>query len=256
MESLTLPPTNPVAMLKGGRQLQPEESVNLSFGAVFALGEVQLSLDWFQIEVEGRIALTQQDLTDQDRAELLASNIVGAETVTAVTFFVNDVDSETSGLDLVAQTNVEFIRGQLGLSLALNVTDTQITDPGVTLSAAATRELEDALPRQRVTLTLDYLRGPWRGVSRVNHYGDVYEHLFNDEGTPVSTDSMAVMDLEVSRKLWSGYTLAVGVKNVFDSVPDKHQFAGLAGYAGLDFPANNPSGFNGGSYYLRLTGEW
>ncbi len=256
VESLTLPPTNPVAMLKGGRQLQPEESVNLSFGAVFALGEVQLSLDWFRIEVEGRIALTQQDLTDRDRAELLASNIVGAETVTAVTFFVNDIDSETSGLDLVAQTNVEFIGGRLGLSLALNVTDTRITDAGVTLSAAATRELEDALPRQRVTLTLDYLRGPWRGVLRVNHYGDVYEHLFNDEGIPVSTDSMAVVDLEVSRELWSGYKLAFGVKNVFDSVPDKHQYAGLAGYAGLDFPANHPNGFNGGSYYLRLTGEW
>ena len=46
-ESLTLPPTNPVAMLKGGRQLQPEESVNLSLGAAFSIGAVDVTLDWF-----------------------------------------------------------------------------------------------------------------------------------------------------------------------------------------------------------------
>ena len=118
-ESLTLPPTNPVAMLKGGRQLQPEESVNLSLGAVFSLGAVDVSLDWFRIDVDDRIALTQQSLSDRDRADLVAANFIG-------------------------------------------------------------------------------------------------------------------------------------VDDLFDKQPDEHRFAGVAGYLGADFPLNHPSGFNGGSYYLRF----
>ena len=45
VESLTLPPTNPVAVLKGGKPLQPEESVNWSLGAAFSLGAVDITLD-------------------------------------------------------------------------------------------------------------------------------------------------------------------------------------------------------------------
>ena len=44
------------------------------------MGAVDITLDWFHIEVDGRIALTQQALSDQDRAHLIAANIVGAET--------------------------------------------------------------------------------------------------------------------------------------------------------------------------------
>ena len=43
-ESLTLPATDPIAMLKGGRQLQPEESVNWSLGTVFSFGPVDMTL--------------------------------------------------------------------------------------------------------------------------------------------------------------------------------------------------------------------
>ena len=110
-ESLTLPPTDPVAMLKGGRQLNPEESVNFSLGAAFALGPVNVTLDWFRITVDGRIVLTEQDLSAENRAELLAANVVGAETVTAVAFFVNDIDTETTGLDLVADTAFDVAGG-------------------------------------------------------------------------------------------------------------------------------------------------
>ena len=165
-ESLTLPPTNPVAMLKGGRQLKPEESVNWSIGAIFALGPVNFTLDWFQISVDGRIVLTEQDLSAANRAELIAANGVGADTVTAVAFFVNDIDTETTGLDLVANTAFDFAGGRGNLTLAWNVTETEILDPGATLSDAGVRELEAGLPAGRGTLTFDYARDTWSGLLR------------------------------------------------------------------------------------------
>lgn len=251
-ESLTLPPTNPVAMLKGGRQLQPEESVNVSIGAAFSIGIIDVTLDWFRIEVDGRIALTQQNLSARDHSDLLAARITGAETVTAVSFFVNDIDSETTGLDLVAETAFDLAGGRASLIFAYNATDTTITDPGVTLSAAGIRELEDGLPGTRANLTFDFVRGAWSARARVNYYGSVYEHLFNCESCAIETDALAVMDAELT---WAGtgrYAVSLGVRNLFDRQPDEHQYAGVADYLGADYPLNHPSGFNGGSYYLRL----
>ena len=43
-------------------------------------------------------------------------------------------------------------------------------------------------------------------------------------------------------------------KKLLDNQPDKHQFAGAAGYLGADFPLNHPSGFNGG-YHLRFNAD-
>ncbi len=251
-ESLTLPPTNPVAMLKGGRQLQPEESVNLSLGAVFSLGAVDVSLDWFRIDVDDRIALTQQSLSDRDRADLVAANFIGAETVTAVSFFVNDIRTETIGADLVVDTGFDWAGGRASLTLAGNATRTKVLERGATLSEAAARELEDALPDSRATLTFEYARGSWNGLVRVNYYDDVYEHLFNCETCAITTEALTVVDAALTWTLSSAYTVSLGVDNLFDKQPDEHRFAGVAGYLGADFPLNHPSGFNGGSYYLRF----
>ncbi len=149
-ESLTLPPTNPVAMLKGGRQLAPEESVHWGLGALFSLGPADITLDWFRIAVDGRIALTQQSLSEQDRIDLVAARFVGAETVTAVSFFVNDIDTETTGLDLTAQTGFDWIGGRVNLALASNITRTDVIERG--LSAESSKRF------QRRQL----LRAPWR----------------------------------------------------------------------------------------------
>ena len=255
VESLTLPPTNPVAVLKGGKPLQPEESVNLSLGAAFSLGALDVTLDWFRIKVDGRIALTQQNLNDRDRADLIAANIVGAETVAAVTFFVNDIDSETTGIDLVVDTGFDWAGGRMNVTLAGNLTDTEITDPGVTLTPATRRELEDALPDFRATLTADYARGAWSGLLRVNHYDRVYEHLFNCESCAIVTDSMVTVDAELTWRASGAYTVTAGARNLFDRQPDKHRFAGASGYLGADHPLNHPSGFDGGGYYVRVRRE-
>ena len=196
-ESLTLPPTDPVAMLKGGRQLNPEESVNFSLGAAFALGPVNVTLDWFRITVDGRIVLTEQDLSAENRAELLAANVVGAETVTAVAFFVNDIDTETTGLDLVADTAFDLAGGRVDVTLAWNVTDTRILERGATLSDRGVRELEDGLPESRGTLALDYTRGAWNALLRWRYYGELYEHLFNCESCWIETGAMVAVDAEL-----------------------------------------------------------
>ncbi|MCY4426516.1 MAG: TonB-dependent receptor [Halieaceae bacterium] len=110
------------------------------------------------------------------------------------------------------------------------------------------RKLSDT----RETLSIDYARGSWSGLVRMNYYGGVYEHLFNDQGAAITTDSLTVVDVELDWEFSNVYTVSLGARNVFDNQPGKHQFAGVSGYLGADFPLNHPSGFDGGSYYLRL----
>lgn len=129
--------------------------------------------------------------------------MVGAETVTAVAFFVNDIDTETTGLDLVADTALDLADGRLEATLAWNVTDIQILERGATLSDRGVRELEDGLPESRGTLTLDYARRAWTALLRWRYYGKLYEHLFNCESCWIETGAMVAVDAELS---WTART--------------------------------------------------
>ena len=70
----TLPPTNPVAIQKGAQPLTPETSTNLTLGAVFGLGPADITLDYYNIQIEDRVAFTSRfNLTEGDIEALLAA---------------------------------------------------------------------------------------------------------------------------------------------------------------------------------------
>ncbi|MDH3533293.1 MAG: TonB-dependent receptor, partial [Gammaproteobacteria bacterium] len=54
----TVPSTSGPALLRGGKALQPEESTNFTFGTFFNLGDLDVTIDYFQIEVDDRLSLT------------------------------------------------------------------------------------------------------------------------------------------------------------------------------------------------------
>ena len=62
----TIPSSSPVAALRGGEALDPEESINLSVGAIFDVGAVSVTADYFNIDMTDRIAVSQNfSLTPQ-----------------------------------------------------------------------------------------------------------------------------------------------------------------------------------------------
>ena len=172
-----------------------------------------------------------------------------------MSFFVNDISTETWGIDLTASSDWDWNGGRLVLTAAYNFTNVDVTDQGVTLSDVGVEELEDALPATRVTFTVGYDRTNWRGTVRTNYYGEVFELLFNDEGLGFRTDSLVVLDAAVSRPVGS-HTLTFGIDNVFDIQPDRHPFADMSGFAGSELPNGHPAGYNGAGYYVLLTSEF
>ena len=55
-----VPSTSAVAVARGGGQLQPEQSVNYSAGAVVEQGPFTFTADYFRIDIDDRVALSQE----------------------------------------------------------------------------------------------------------------------------------------------------------------------------------------------------
>ena len=85
----TIGATHPVAMALGGRELQPEESRNLSVGAVFAAANgFSLTVDYFSVDIEDRIALSGLfDVTDDIKRRLVADGVPEANEFTSIRLF-------------------------------------------------------------------------------------------------------------------------------------------------------------------------
>ena len=68
-----VPSTSAVAVARGGGQLQPETSINLSAGAVIERGPFLFTADFFRINIDDRVTLSQEiALTEPEILTLLA----------------------------------------------------------------------------------------------------------------------------------------------------------------------------------------
>jgi iron complex outermembrane receptor protein len=248
-DEATLPPTNPISVQKGGKPLQPEESTNLTIGAVLAVGNLDITIDYFNIEVEDRIALTTtQTLTQEDIDDLLDLGIVDASSFVGVRFFTNDFDTTTQGIDVVATLP---IGDNTELTFSGNWTDTEVDrfNPDI-IGDTRVRQLEDNLPDIRFALIGNHDFNNFHGLWRINHYGDYYEAHLDDGTLPIEAGAETTLDLELGYRFGENLNVVVGGQNVLDEEPDINPWADIVG---AQFPVTSPMGFNGAFYYLRAS---
>jgi len=247
----TLAPTNPVSMQYGGKVLSPEESENISFGVVWdATDALTITLDAYEIELTDRI--TQGDdvtLTASDIANLTAQGIPGAGDLTNFRFYVNDFDTTTKGIDLVATYSAEMFAGNTDFTFVYSETDTSVDKTSGLVGGARVGQLESLLPASRWNLTAVHNTGDWSMLGRYNWvdswtWWDIYASpVFSQE-----VDDMFTLDLEIRRDL-GAYTLTVGAQNVTDEYPD-NPVSTLC--CGMKYPEGAPLGFNGAFYYFKV----
>jgi len=194
--------------------LGPEEAENFSIGLGFEIGSASFTVDYFNIRVDDRIAITdQQDFqglltqvaldngvslaggtqTSQILNALNSAGIlniadfVGSEDLATFGFFANDFDTETQGVDVVAN----------------NLSDTRLL------------QLEENLPNLKGNVSFRHNEDNWRVLARAN---------FHDSYTEAHLDS-------------GGLIIDPGGEITFD--------------VGSRFPTTAPFGFSGGQWYLR-----
>jgi len=248
-----LSPVNPIAQALGGKPLEPEESNNLSVGAVFRSGGFTGSIDYYRIDVDNRFAVSPNfTVTPALRAQLVAAGVPGADSLTTVSYFTNSFDTRTQGVDVVGAWKGDLLGGRAGVTAAWNWNDTKVTRSKLTeVSALARTNLEDGLPSNAANLTFDYAKDRYSGMVRVRYSGDWTDAQANGATDLVQTfGAKALVDLSVSAQLNDQFKLTVGAENLFDTYPDEATFQASRG---LIYSRNAPYDTDGGLYYARLS---
>lgn len=255
-ESGIIPPTNPIAMSKGGEQMRPEASKSFAVGLVYDSDTLNMTLDYYTIKMEDRITQTGDImLTDAERNALIEAGIPGASNISTFRFFTNDFDSETKGIDFILTVPVPF--GEVGsttLNLAVNWTETEVTsfdpnNPNELLSVTRVIQLEKNTPRIRGNISFNYIDDQWRLLVRGNYYGSFTEAHINSGNLIIEAGPQVSIDFETSYKLSDQFDIVLGVENLFDSFPDRNPWGSVAG---SKYPTTAPGGFNGGFYYGKI----
>ena len=244
----TIPSSSAVAQLRGGEPLTAEESTNLALGVVLQNGPFTMTVDYFQIQLDDRLTVTQNfSLTQEEVDALIAEGITSAGNLANFRFFTNDFDTETSGVDLVATYVPYKLRGNTTFSLLFNLTETEVTkfNP-VTLDATRIRELQEGLPETRFALTANHkMDNGLRFLGRVS----VFDDWFDSEDV-ASYSGKTIFDFEAAYTLDNGLTFTAGGTNVFDTFPDVN--TGARSGVGNRYSQYSPFGFNGAFWYARL----
>jgi len=225
----TFPATDPVAEALGAKPLDAEESINFSLGAVMRFGDVSITVDAYRIDIDDRIVLSE-NLTQANVRDYLES--LGFIGIGGGRFFINGVDTETKGLDVVINWPWEAGRaGRFDFTLVANFNDTKVTrvpetdelealDPPPPLFARVNvLTFEEGNPADKFAAAVSWTTDRLGATLRATRYGDAL-----DPGTSESLDfrlsAKTLVDLDVRFDVTDHVRLSVGAENLFDEYPD------------------------------------
>lgn len=247
-----LSPNSPVAQAFGAQPLQPEESETTSIGFTWQTDiGFSGSLDIYNIDVSERFSQSRTfAVTPAIRQQLIAAGVPGAESFTGVSFFTNDFDTRTRGLDLVAAYAKRVGPGRLDLTAAYNYNDTEVTSGSLTADPTQRTVFEEGIPSQNVTASVGYELGPVKLTTRARYYGPWTDSTGNTTGNLTQRfGAFTQLDLMADWAITASVSLALGAENVLDEYPDEAVFQASRG---LIYSRNSPYGTDGGRYYVRL----
>lgn len=260
----TFPPTSGVAQALGALPLEPEESTNYSVGAVFRLARFEATVDVYRIDIDNRIVLSENLGGTPAIDALLQPFGIGR-----ARFFINGVDTETSGVDAVlryALITESLGRWDFTLSANWNQTDvtrlptTNVIPQGGTLFGRINvLTFEEGQPDNKQSLSVNWDQpvgfGSLGVTAKVTNYGQVVE----PQAPPVLEDvylgSAVVVDLELRTRIGNGLLLAIGADNLLDKYPTMTPAAANTTGA-TAFSRFSPFGFGGRFLYGRVGYSW
>lgn len=255
----TLPVSDPVARALGAEKLKPERSRNLAGGLVFDPGHgLSFTADAFQIEIDDRIALSEQLAGPAVLAVLKSAGITNFQ---QVRFFTNAVDTTTRGYELTGRFRHD-LPGDVSLNLVAGYgrfetkLDTLRANPVLPtlplLGGKSILYVTKAQPKDKLTASIELIRGPLSLQLSGARFGTYQSQpLVN----PQVFGAKTTVDLSARYAVTPAFHISAGVQNLGDARPDPIADQGLVIAAtGGSFPTGeeSPIGVNGRSYFVRL----
>ncbi len=219
-----------VAKTLGIPKLKEETSQSISVGFTAKIPDANLSitLDGYWVGIDDRVVYTGQFSGAAIAADLARAN------ASAASFFVNAIDTESKGLDVVITHKANVgTNMQLKSDLAGTFSQTRKVGPikSSDLLRAAGLEstyfpedsrvyLEEAVPRTKVILSNALSSEKFNIFLRNVYFGEVTEATTNLDRQQIFGTKL-VTDLSLGYNFSESLTITVGANNLLDVYPDR-----------------------------------
>ncbi|NCT86455.1 TonB-dependent receptor [Stenotrophomonas acidaminiphila] len=239
-----LSPNDPLARLLGASALKPEQSRTASLGLAWRNDAgLSGSVDLYDIKVTDRFS--------QSASFQIPAGVPNPMGYTSVSYFTNDFDTTTRGVDLVGSWVGDAGPGRLNLTLGWNYNRTQVDKGATSVATSQTQRVifEERLPRQKGTVSANYDIGNWTVLGKLRHYGAWTDATGNATGDIFQRfGDMQFFDLAVAYRFNAGNSLRIGADNLFDRYPDEAVFQASRG---LVYSRNAPYDTDGRNVYAE-----
>ncbi|WP_400071559.1 TonB-dependent receptor domain-containing protein [Zobellia russellii] len=235
----------------GVPKLTAETSKNISAGITFELAQnFTASVDFYNVKVDDRVLFTGEIGLDGDDTTINpVEQILEDNDVTSIRFFINAVNTSTTGADIVLNyRGVSLGAGSLSATLAANFNETKIKGQIDTPPLLAANDyiifnrkeqsrITSARPKSKVLLGLDYEIGKLNLSLNNTYFGEVsWMHSSNglngvDLGNgPLPTEDEAfdqtfagkvITDLIIGYDFTDKISGSLSANNLFNVYPDE-----------------------------------
>jgi iron complex outermembrane recepter protein len=223
------------ARLLGLPQLNPEKSTNITVGlGLRPSSDLSITLDYYNIAVKDRIILSTE-VGSTDAGNTALDKILAENNLSDLSFFVNALDTRTSGLDFVANyRGVKIGDGGLGVNLAgnyqiQNERDGTVKNPKLVAESgqSVANLTQEALfftsrPKYKAILGLDLdLGGKWAVSLNNTLFGPTtFRQQGLADGIYTEFAPKIVTDLGVTIQTTKNSTLSLNVNNILNVLPE------------------------------------
>jgi iron complex outermembrane recepter protein len=221
------------ARLLGIPNLDPEKSTNFTLGVgLKPAPNFNITLDYFSINLTDRIILSTEIKSTGGNTAL--DQILSSNNLSDLSFFVNALDTRTSGLDFVANYRaIKFGTGKLGVSLAGNVmlqnersgavkNPKLISDAGQSVANLTQEALFfTSRPKFKTILGLDYEVGRFIFTLGNTLFGPTkFKQQGLDANLYTEFKTKLVTDLAITFQTSKTSTIALNINNLFNVLPE------------------------------------
>ncbi len=210
--------------------LKEEEAFNYSFGITLnPAPKLDITLDYYNVAVDDRVVFTNEIASSTPPI----SDILDAFDVTSIKFFINAVNTNTSGFDaVVSYSDLSAGRGAFNFNLAFNANKTSIEgkiktpkpieDSGAEIfNRKEQSRIETARPNNKILLGVNYTTGKFSTTANFTRFGEVSWKHADDASKDQTFSAKLVTDLYLSYKFTEQFRFSLNINNLLNVYPDK-----------------------------------
>lgn len=210
--------------------LDAETSFNITAGFTYKLTEeLSFSADYYNIAVDNRVLFTGEIGFDGDDTTTNAvEEVLNEYMVTSIKYFVNALDTKTSGFDIVLDYNTPSFDAVLSANVnETKIENDEITSPGAVGDAGyeifnrkEQSRITSARPNLKALLGLTYKMDKLSVSLNNTYFGDVTWQHASDESLDQTFAAKLVTDLLLSYKATDAFRINLTGNNIFNVYPD------------------------------------